>query len=349
MTIDLTSGLDPDWELVFAKQPDDPEMRESVNAWIWDDSGTFGIPRIGIEAVADQWETHDIQVNLAFADGRVYNVFGSGPVHDPIAADGRPRVLGAGPLSFEMIEPYRHLRMKLDGIAAQTTAQAQIEGWLPGAGAGAQVPVRAEVDIRPAAPPWENGSTSDEARRILSTQEEGWLMGYPWRFEQLCRASGTITVGDEQHRLDGGANRIRRQSIRRLAKLRGHVWQAGLFPGGRGFGCIVYPPHDDGHPTYNEGYVFDGDGALIPARVARAPFLRTLTPRGEDVSLVLETARGTIEVGGQTLTSTFHVMPPEVGGGLQLQQALARYTWDGESGVGMIERSTTPERLAQPG
>jgi hypothetical protein len=235
--------------------------------------------------------------------------------------------------------------MTLDGVAVATTAQAQIGGWMPGAG-GEQVPVRAEIDIRPAVPPWENGSTSEEARHVLATQEEGWLMGYPWRFEQLCRASGTITIGDEQRPLNGGANRIRRQSIRRLAKLRGHVWQAGLFPGGRGFGYIVYPPHDDGHPTYNEGYVFDGDGALIPARVVRAPFLRTLTPRGEDVSLALETARGTIEIGGQTLTSTFHVMPPEIGGGLQLQQALARYTWDGESGTGMIERSITPDQLA---
>ena len=348
MATDLTGGLGDDREYVFATQPDEPEMRESVNVWAWDNGLDFGFPRIGVEAVADQWETHDVQVNLAFADGRVYNVFGPGPVHDPVAADGRPAVLGAGPLSFEIIEPFRHLRMKLDGVAAGTTVQAQIEGRLPGAGAG-EVPVRAEIDIRPAAPPWENGSTSDEARRILSTQEEGWLIGYPWRFEQLCRASGTITVGGEQHRLDGGANRIRRQSIRRLARLWGHVWQAGMFPGGRGFGCIVYPPRDDGKTTYNEGYVFDGDGALIPARVLRAPFLRTLTPRREDVSLVLETARGTIAIGGETLASTFHVMPPEVGGGLQLQQALARYTWDGESGVGMIERSTTPERLARPG
>lgn len=46
--------------------------------------------------MADQWDTHDIQVNLAFADGRVFNVFGNGPVHDPLAADGKPRILGAG-------------------------------------------------------------------------------------------------------------------------------------------------------------------------------------------------------------------------------------------------------------
>jgi len=345
MATDLTGGLAADWENVFATQPDDPEMRESINAWIWDGSGTFGIPRIGVEAVASQWGNHDIQVNIAFADGRVYNVLGQGPAHASAAADGRPRILGAGPLSFEVIEPYRHLRMTLDGTAVATTVQEQVDGWFPG-GAGEQVPVSAEIDIRPAVPPWENGSTSEEARNVLATQEEGYLIGYPWRFEQLCRATGTITIGGEQRQLNGGANRIRRQSIRRMAKLRGHVWQAALFPGGKGFGYIVYPPHADGRDTYNEGYVFDGDGAIIPARVVLAPFLRTLTPHGEDVSLVLETAKGTVEIGGETVMSTFMVMPPDVGGGLQLQQALARYTWDGESGIGMLERSTIPDLLA---
>ena len=78
-----------------------------------------------------------------------------------------------------------------------------------------------------------------------------------------------MRIGDETYDIDGGANRIRRQSIRRTAKLRGHAWQAALFPSGRAFGYIAYPPRDDGKDTYNEGYVFDGDGALIPARVVR--------------------------------------------------------------------------------
>ena len=92
-------------------------------------------------------------------------------------------------------------------------------------------------------------------------------MGHPWRFEQLCRATGRLRIGDETHEIDGGANRIRRQSIRRAAKLRGHAWQAALFPSGRAFGYIAYPPRDDGKDTYNEGYLFEGDGALVPARV----------------------------------------------------------------------------------
>ena len=345
MTIDVTGGLPEDWEYVWAQQPANPEARESVNAWIWDDSGTFGIPRIGVEAVADRWDTHEIQVNLAFADGRVFNVFGSGPVHNPAGTDGRPRILGAGPLSFELIEPYRHLRVKLDGEAIATTVDAQMQGWMPWSADGKRVTVKGEIDIRPVLPPWENGSTSDEARRILSTQEEGYLIGYPWRFEQLCRATGTITVESETHELNGGANRIRRQGVRRLAPLWGHVWQAAAFPGGFGFGFQIYPPRKDGKPTYNEGYVVE-NGQLVPARVLKAPFLYRLQPAGEDVSLVLEAAGKTIEIEGHTTMSTFMIMPPEIAGGLQLQQALTRYTYNGETVVGMLERSIARDQVA---
>jgi prepilin-type processing-associated H-X9-DG protein len=344
--VDLTGGLAEEWEYVWEKQPDDPELRESVNAWIWDDSGTFGFPRIGVEAAADQWDTHDLQVNLAFADGRVFNFLGNGPVHDPLGSDGQPRILGAGPLSFEVVEPYRHLRMRLDGTALQTSVQAQIDGWTPWADGGDAVPIQAEIDIRTAAPPWEIGGLDAEAKRICETQEEGDLVGYPWRFEQLCRATGTVTVDGVRHELTGGANRIRRQSIRRLATFWGHAWQAALFPSGRGFGYLTYPPRKDGKATYNEGYVFTGDGELIPARVVRAPFIRTLVPSGDDVSVVLETAHDTVTIEGVTVTSTYMVMPKEVGGGLRLQQALARYTWDGETGIGMVERSNTDDQFS---
>lgn len=344
LTIDLTGGLSDELEFIFAEQPDDPEMRESVNAWVWDDGVEFGLPRIGVEAVADQWDTHDVQVNLAFADGRVFNIFGPGPIHDPLGTDGKPRVLGAGPLSFEMIEPFGHLRLRVRGEAIATSVEAQIRGAF--AGQGESAPIELDVEIRPAAPPWMNGALRAEAKRVLDTQEEGDLMGHPWRFEQLCRATGTLRIGDEAYEINGGANRIRRQSIRRVAKLRGHAWQAGLFPSGRGFGYIAYPPRDDGKETYNEGYVFEGDGQLIPARVVDAPWLRELSPKGEDVSCVLETDNGeTVPIAAETVVSTFHVMPPEVGGGLQLQQAITKYTWNGETGTGMTERSTAPQNV----
>ena len=40
-------------------------------------------------------------------------------------------------------------------------------------------------------------------------------------------------------------------------------------------------------------------------------------------------------------------MPAEVGvgGGMQLQQAVTRYTWDGETGMGMTEHSNTSDAI----
>lgn len=345
MALDLSGGLSDELEYVFAEQPEVRELRESVNAWVWDKDGDLGLPRIGVEAVADQWDTHDVQVNIALSDGRVFNVLGPGPVHEPLGVDGRPRVLGAGPLSFELVEPYRHWRLRVRGDAAATTVRSQIDGAFPGQ--GDRVPVEIDVDLRPVAPPWMNGGLLADAKRVLDTQEEGDLMGHPWRFEQLCRATGSARVGDEAFTIDGGANRIRRQSIRRLATFRGHVWQAALFPSGRGFAFITYPPRTDGKETYNEGYVFEGDGALIPARAVEAPWLATLTPSGEDVPCVLETADGAVTmITGRSAASTFMVMPPDVGDGMQLQQAIVRYEWDGEPGVGMLERSATRRALA---
>jgi hypothetical protein len=326
-------------EFVFATQPRDPEMRESVNAWIWDRGTEIGMPRIGVEAVADQWDTHDIQVNMAIADGRVFNMVGPGKVHDPLGVDGKPRTLGAGPLSFELIEPFRHWRMRLEGPALESTAENQIAGARPDQQPG--VPVEIEIDIRSAVPPWENGALLADAKHVLEEQDEGALMGGP-RFEQLSRATGMVRIAGREHRIDGGALRIRRQGIRRLGTFRGHAWQSALFPSGRAFGYIAYPARDDGLPTYNEGYLFDGDGDLVPAWVVDAPWLRRLQPDGEDVSVVLETAGGTTRIQGTSVLSNFSVM-----GGIGanpdfpvLQQGIVRYTWDGETANGMMERST---------
>lgn len=345
--IDLTGGLDESREFVFADQPDDPEMRESVNVWMWDDGVEYGFPRIGIEAVADQWDTHDVQCNIAMADGRLLSIFEPGAVHDPIGGDGKPRVLGAGPLSFELVEPFAQWRMRLDGTAAVTSAEAQIAG--AARGEGDRVPVTLDVEIRHVVPPWENGALRAEAAKVMAEQEEGVLIGGP-RFEQLFRATGTFVVDGREHPVNGGGLRIRRRGIRRLARFWGHAWQSTVFPSGKAFGSLVYPPRDDGKPTYNEGFVFDGDGELTPARVVEAPWLRRMQPSGEDVSVVLETDDGrTVRIEGETQLSAFHSISVTEGTDFPiLQQAVVRYTWEGESANGMLERSSLPDLVERP-
>ena len=109
----MTNGLTPDHDLVFPARPEDPEMRESTSVWLFEESGAFGFPRIGIEAEARAWDARGYQANLALGGGRVLVGRGQGPGPSPFGPDGRPTILGAGPLVFRCLEPFRRWAMTL--------------------------------------------------------------------------------------------------------------------------------------------------------------------------------------------------------------------------------------------
>jgi len=60
---------------------------------------------------------------------------------------------------------------------------------------------------------------------------------------------------------------------------------------------------------------------------------------GDDVSVELQSELGLTRITGVTALSTFRVGNPDIGG-LNLQQGGARFTWDGQSAYGMVERSS---------
>ena len=281
MAIDLTGGIDPAREYMFAERPADPEMRDSVSFWVFDDSGRVGLPRVGVEAVASNWDEHSIQVNVAFPDGRVYRLRDEGRSWPVEGRDGKPAVLGGGPLGFTCVKPFDAWTMTFDGKAVQTTSADLAAGRKD----GPLVDLRFDVEATIAVPPWVQGALQADAASALQTSVEGDLMGGD-RYEQLFRATGSVRVAGEEHTFTGSGLRIRRQGVRRLEGFWGHCWQSALFPGGRAFGYIAYPPRPDGQPTFNEGYLFDPDAGdeLIPARVVEAPWLTRLLPSGEDVS-----------------------------------------------------------------
>ena len=342
MAIDLTGGIDPRRELTFAERPDNPQMRDSVSFWVFDDAGDLGLPRVGIEALAENWDAHAVQVNVAFPDGRVFRTREDGASWSPIGPDGRPTVLGGGPLGFECVREFDTWRMTFDGPLTATSSADLVAGRKTGPLAD----VRFEVEATLAVPPWVQGALKG---RVAD------LMGGP-RYEQLFRARGSLTVAGDTRTFTGSGLRIRRQGVRKLEGFWGHCWQSALFPGGRAFGYIAYPSRPDGEPTFNEGYLFTGDGALVPARCVEAPWLRRLQPLGEDVSVVLETADGRVRIEGETVLSTHDItdpadVPEDMAALLAdwtfpaLQQAGVRYTWDGEATYGMLERSIPRDQL----
>ena len=130
---DLTGGIDASREYVLASRPENPEMRDSVSFWTVDDDGEVGLPRIGIEAVAANWSAHDVQVNVAFPDGRVYRVRENGPSMPAEGPDGRPTVLGAGGLAFRCIAPFDNWTLTFEGKAVQTSSADLVAGKKGGA------------------------------------------------------------------------------------------------------------------------------------------------------------------------------------------------------------------------
>jgi len=345
MPIDLTGGLDRAREHVFAKCPDTPGMRDAVNMWVSDDCGMLGLPRFAVEALAPRWDAHDLSVNIAFPGGRVLSVRGSGQTHRPEGPDGLPSVFGAGPLQFRCIEPFRCWETSFKGTAAQMTTVDQMNGALPGMGSAADVEFRIEATM--AVPPFVQGQLSTEAATQLVSGVEGNFMGGD-RYEQLFRANGMLRIGSEVHTFTGSGLRIRRQGVRKIEGFWGHCWQSALFPSGRGFGYIAYPPRPDGSSSYNEGYLYEGDGELIPARVVHAPWLGKLQANAQDVSVVLESKRGKVTIEGETVLSTFAMGRPEMPPDFPvLQQAGARYRYDAEETYGMIERSSPKDKITR--
>ncbi len=351
MPVDLTGGIDPARERMFARRPENPEMRDSVSFWVSDDRGEIGLPRIGVEAVGANWDAHDIQLNVAFGDGRVFRLRETSPALPAAGPDGPPTVLGAGGLSFRCVEPFRTWVMAYDGKAVQTTSSDLAAGDID----GPLVDVAFRVEATMAVPPWVQGGLRPDAGERLKNSVEGDLMGGP-RYEQLFRATGSVTVDGGERNFTGSGLRIRRQGVRRLSEFWGHCWQSAVFPSGKAFGYMAYPPRDDGKPTFNEGFVFLGDGELIPARVVRAPWLTRLRALGEDVSLVLETAGGRVSIEGETVVSTHDVHHKDKTYSTQslkreqadfpaVHQAGVRYRWDGEQTYGMLERSNPLRKI----
>jgi hypothetical protein len=250
-------------------------------------------------------------------------------------------VLAVDNLVFRVVEPFRKWVVSYDGEATDSTTELMIREKFD---TGKRVHLRFEVTVEMAAPAWVQDNTPEKLATMTEQERtDAGLMGYGFRKEQLLLGEGWFELEGERRPLKGRGLRIHRQSVRPMGAFRGHCWQSAIFPDGRGFGYIAYPPlpGEDPSETYNEGYVYQ-DGQWYPARARKVPFLRQLRVRGDDVSLELESELGVTRIDGVSELTTIRVGNPGTMG-LTLQQGGAKYTWAGQSAYGMIERSSLVE------
>ncbi len=350
---DWFGGLAPELDLMFPGRPDDPEMRESASVWIFEENGDFALPRVGIEAQGAVWDRHRFDMNIAFRDGRVLRESARGATHPALGASGKPDTLGAGGLVFRCIEPFRKWAVSYRGEAWEGSVQEQISAEFAvyadadrdqGLAGRARVAVSWEVELEMVVPAWNQDYRAEKLAGMTQRERaDAGSMGYGYRTEQLFRGSGQLSIAGEQREFACLGSRIHRQSVRPMGAFRGHCWQEAVFPDGRAFGYIAYPPlaGEALEDTYNNAYLYAG-GRMIPARATQIPFLRRIMPQGDDVSVEFESELGTTRIAGRTINATFHMGNPGVNG-FNNQQSGVEFTWDAMTSYGMIERSSPSE------
>lgn len=340
MAVGLTGGLDPGFEYFQAERPEDPQMRDSATLWVIDQSGAMALPRVTFDAIGECWDTPWLQLNFLHEDGRTLRIWSQEPGGQSSDAGGHAAIRSAGGLRFECIEPFRRWAMAFEGMAMQSTCAAEIAGER----ARTLVPLAFRVEAEMAAPPWLMGGMTEQAARQMKLGEGSALMGGV-RYEQLCRVRGSFTLDGREHAIEGTGMRVRRQGARNMGTALGHCQHSALFPSGKAFGAIVMAKGADGPEAFNEAFVMTADGRKAAARVVSAPWMTRLTASGDDASLVFDSEFGTVRIKGEVLLAMFDHHDFEMADSSILQQGTARYVWDGEETIGLIERCTLREGL----
>lgn len=337
---DLSGGLDPALEYFQSAPPTDPQMRDSATLWVMDASGTFALPRVTFDAVGAEWDTPRLQLNYAGEQGDVMRVWSHAPGGLALDHAGKAAARNAGPLRFTCLEPFRRWALSFDGAVMRTTTLHELHADQDA------VPSRLTFDVEAemAAPPWLMGGMTADAARMMLEGDAAALMGGV-RYEQLCRVRGSITIDGVTRPIDGTGMRVRRQGVRNMGAALGHCQHSTLFPSGRAFGAIVMAPGPEGPEAFNEAFLLLEDGRKIAARIARAPWMTRLCATGDDASLVLESEAGEVRIEGEVLLSLFDHYNFEMADTSVLHQGTARYVWDGEESIGLIERCTLRSRL----
>ena len=315
-------------------------MRDSATLWIMDQTGTMAFPRVTFDAIGESWQTPWLQLNFVHSDGRTLRVWSQEPGSVGLNPAGRAAHRSAGPLRFECIEPFRKWIMEFDGMADEsTTANERV-------GVRQRKPCRLafRFEAEMAAPPWLMGGLTEEAAQQMKMGDGAMLMGGV-RYEQLCHVSGWVDLDGEHRPMTGTGMRVRRQGIRNMGAALGHCQHSALFPSGKAFGAIIMAPGPEGPIAFNEAFLFTADGRKMPARVIHAPWMSTLAAGNDDASLVLDSPIGTVRIDGQILLSIYDHHDFEMADISVLHQGTARYTWDGEETIGLIERCTLRNRL----
>ncbi len=337
MTYDPTGGLPLDHDYCMLEQPEGTSHYGENHAfWFFDDDNQAHSYN-HVDAIQHFYELRTERNWLMLADGRVLYNWNEG-------RHTTRRQAGGNCLKFTCIEPFR--RWSIDYLGTMRVSSAEELASARGH-EGPRAIVEYHVDVVTAAEPWKQG--------------KGYAYG-DTRYEQLYRHTGYVktSLGDDL-KIAGTGVRTHRRGPRIMSNWHGHGWETALFPSGRGFGLKRFASADGPsgwpEPKWSEAYVLD-QGRIVPAEVIESAWLSHMRPRGENVRVRLRSSLGEADITGVVMGTSWRTMHLDntatnhrsfgvwgAPGEYIMGQGACRWTWDGESVIGQIERSVITEHL----
>jgi len=252
-------------------------------------------------------------------------------------AGGHERGPGAGMLSLSCDESWKKWTMRFRGAVCDLSGDELRAGALSD-----QAHRIATIEMRwsAIAPVWDLGE---------EMQTQTWTQSH---YEQACCVSGVIEIGGETFDLTGTGIRDHSRGPRDFGTVHDHWWLNGQFADGRSFAVLEVTGRTSDSHLLRRAYVSDGPDSLREAEVLSlesemgvdGPLSHRVVLRDGNTDHTIEgqirqvMPFGMGEPNELILGST--LKPPTV---LRLWEAQTDYTWNGEAGHGLTERSLSAD------
>jgi hypothetical protein len=332
---DLSGGLPIEREAIRTTEPDVPFWSENLLFALYDPETEVAL-WLHLGTVPNDWGMwHEMCYAVLPGDEGVLSMWS----HHRTSPERRP---GGANSSFRCLEPFRRWHLSFDGYGLHTPTADMVSG-LARVGPTRRFVVDLEVEF--VTPVWDAHTAATQQTGHGSMHDQGWAKEH---YEQLYRATGTVTLGADETAFDGFGWRDHSQGPRGGgggAPWGGHVIIGAVYPeSGRGWGLSRYWT-PDGTISLEGGYVVEEDGLLQHATVTETPRLRELA-LDQELPIGLAWPGGTLETTVASRRSLWLSMMKGLVVGKDLDGPGLMYVidhgpaaWNGEIGHVYVERS----------
>jgi predicted secreted hydrolase len=225
--------------------------------------------------------------------------------------------------------------MRFDGMARRVSRSTPADGLLRD---GPVELVKLDLKLVAASPVWSMSAALGSA-----ANEQSWASMH---LEQAMRVTGTVTLRDQVIEVDNIAFRDHSAGVRDYKSLTGEAWATCAFPSGRLLSAVQVL-QESGYSAVAHGWMYDGEkmhdlhsvnldrlsGTLGEPQQTHLAYHGPGSDRGVDIALQHSMAFSLSEPIGMQLGADGRP-------GLFVVEGPAHFRWDGEEGLGWLERCT---------